>query len=150
MILKLPPGASYTCVKKNLCVSSHGPTAYDKIGSREQRTELILLLSAKIFTSSLQKVWSTWKIHRDLTCKSESSQNGRFLEEMGEGGTCPLKTKTSHLKRQSLNICYLKKIENYQQTLYVITKNNGKSKNRDSINTWISRFYSFNSWSDKA
>ena len=31
----------------------------------------------------MPKVWSTWKIHKDLTFKPESSQNGRFQEETG-------------------------------------------------------------------
>ena len=56
---------------------------------------------------------------------------------------------TMTLSISSLLLVYLKKIENYQQTHYVITKYNGKIENRDNINTWISWFYSLNSWSDK-
>ena len=34
------------------------------------------------------------------------------------------------------DLVYLKKMEYYQQTFFVITKMNGKNKNRDNINTY--------------
>ena len=44
----------------------------------------------------------------------------------------------------TMALSVIKKIENYQQTFYVITQNNGNSKNRDDINFLISQFYSLN------
>ena len=35
-------------------------------------------------------------------------------------------------------LAYLKKIENYQQNFYVITKSNRKAENKDNVKTWIS------------
>ena len=34
-----------------------------------------------------------------------------------------------------IDLVYFNKIENYHQMLYVITKNTGKNKNKDNINT---------------
>ena len=47
-------------------------------------------------------------------------------------------------------MAFLNKIENYQETFYVVTKNNTKNENRENNNTWVSWFYSLNSWSDEA
>ena len=72
------PWRCFRLCPNNLCFSWHGSTVHDEYGSWKQRVDLISLLAANIFKLSLQKVWSTIKIHRDLTSKPRSSQNGRF------------------------------------------------------------------------
>ena len=67
--------------RNNWCFSWRGFNAHNEYGIQEQRTHLISLLEVKFFTSNLQKVWSIWKFHIDLTFKSGSSQNRRFQEE---------------------------------------------------------------------
>ena len=52
-------------------------------GGQEQPSHLILLLAAMIFTSSLCKKGSTWKIHKYLTFKPRSSQIGRWPLKKG-------------------------------------------------------------------
>ena len=76
------PGVFHLC-QNNLCFSWQKPSAYDEIGNQEQCTQLIWLRAAMIFISSLSKVWCTWKIHKNLTFESGSSQNRRFQKEMG-------------------------------------------------------------------
>ena len=76
MLLLLVPNNKSFCWQES--------TAHDKDGGQEQCTHLILSLVVKIFTLSLKKEWSTWKIHKCLTFKPGSSQNGRFQEEKGE------------------------------------------------------------------
>ena len=50
-----------------------------------------------------------------------------------------------HLIPVTLNdFVHVKKFGNYQQTSYVMTKNNGKSQNKDNIDTWILCLYSLN------
>ena len=64
----LASGTSFASAKTR---SASVDTAHDEDGNQEQ---LILFLVAKIFISSLLKVWSTWKIHKYQTFTPGSPQ----------------------------------------------------------------------------
>ena len=51
-VLKLLLGAPSTCAQTILVNTWHEPTAYDETGSREQRIQLISLLTAKRYILS--------------------------------------------------------------------------------------------------
>ena len=76
LILRLPPGDSFTCAKKKMCFSWHGPTAYDETaGSREQRTANFVISSQDVHIEFVKS--GMWHLSQDHL------KNGRTQEEKG-------------------------------------------------------------------